>query len=137
MAATIKLVDYFYLQVANKPGEGANVLGALRKAKVNLLVFSGFPEGRQGQLDVVPEDPKAFVKVAEANEWGVVGPKKAFWIHDDDKVGAVSDILETLGEAGVNVTAASAMCAGGGRYGMVLWVNAADVKKAAKALGVA
>jgi len=136
MAATIKLVDYFYLQVANKPGEGAKVLSALKKAKVNLLVFSGFPEGRQGQLDVVPEDPKAFTKVAEQNEWGIVGPKKAFWIHDEDKIGAVGDTLDKLALAGVNVTATTAMCAGAGRYGMILWVNAADVKKASRALGV-
>jgi hypothetical protein len=43
--------------------------------------------------------------------------------------------MTTLGEANVNVTAAAAIGAGSGRYGMILWVAAADYEKAADALG--
>jgi hypothetical protein len=35
------------------------------------------------------------------------------------------------------VTAIDAVCAGGGRYGAILWVAPRDVSKAAKLLGAA
>jgi len=38
-------------------------------------------------------------------------------------------------KAGVNITALDAVAAGGGRYGAILWVKPAEVRKAAKALG--
>jgi hypothetical protein len=50
-------------------------------------------------------------------------------------VGAVADAMEKLAEANVNVTAAAAAGAGSGRYGMIVWVSAADVQRAAEALG--
>ena len=60
MADTVQRVEYFYVQVPNRPGEGARYLTALRDAGLNLLAFSGFPEGRGAQLDFVPADPAAF-----------------------------------------------------------------------------
>jgi hypothetical protein len=65
MANEVKQVDYFYVTVADKPGEGARILTAFRDAGVNLLGFCGFPQGaRKAQLDFVPEDPALFVKAA-------------------------------------------------------------------------
>jgi hypothetical protein len=43
--------------------------------------------------------------------------------------------LQKLGDAGINVTAADAVSAGRGRYGMILWVKPRDYARAAKALG--
>jgi hypothetical protein len=54
MPDEIRRVDYFYIKVPDRPGEGARALGALRDAGVNLLAYSGFPEGRGAQLDFVP-----------------------------------------------------------------------------------
>jgi hypothetical protein len=136
MADTIELVDYFYIEAPDKPGEGARALAHLRERGVNLLVFSGFPRGRRAQLDFVPADAAAFRAAARAAKWKVTGPKKAFLIQGDDRVGAVAEVAERLATAGVNVTAMDALCAGSGRYGAILWVKPADVKKAAKALGV-
>ena len=64
MADTIRVVDYFYVTIPNKPGEGARLLDTLRQARVNLLAFSAFPEGRKTQADFVPEDSAAFRSVA-------------------------------------------------------------------------
>ncbi len=122
MGESIRTVDYFYMESPDQPGEAARVLDQLRKAGVNLLVFSGFPAGRKAQLDFVPERK-------------LNGPKKGFLIQGDDRVGAVADILGRLAAAKVNVTATDAVCAGGGRYGVILWVKPRDVKKAATALG--
>jgi len=54
MADTVRQVDYFYVQVPHRAGEAATALRALKDAGVNLLAFSGFPEGRRAQLDFHP-----------------------------------------------------------------------------------
>lgn len=137
MADEIKRVDYFYIEVSDKPGEGARALATLRDAGVNLLAFSGFPEARKAQLDFVPADAAAFRQAAKKAGWKVTGPKKAFLIAGDDRVGAVAEMLEKLAEAKINVTAVDALCAGGGRYGAILWVEPRDVTRAARVLGAA
>jgi hypothetical protein len=134
MAETVRTADYFYVMVPDKPGEGARVLGELRSAGVNLVAYSGFPSGRGAQLDVVPTDPAAFKAVAKQKKWKVKGPKRAFLIEGDDRVGACADVLGRLAAAKINVTAMDAL-AGGGRYAAILWVKPRDVKKTTSVLG--
>jgi predicted amino acid-binding ACT domain protein len=55
-------------------------------------------------------------------------------VQGSDRVGAVHADLRRLAEAGINVTAADAVTAGKGRYGMILWVKPRDYARAAKAL---
>ena len=136
MAETIRLVDYFYTEAPDKPGEGARALAALKEAGVNLLAFSGFPKGRRSQLDFVPADAAAFKAVAKQQRWKLVGPKKGFLVQGDDRPGAVADLLGTLAGAKINVTATDAICAGADRYGVIFWVKQRDVKRAVKALGI-
>lgn len=135
MADRVRKVQYFYVMAPDKPGEGARALGVLRDAGVNLIAFSGFPEGRRSQLDFVPEDPAAFRAAAKRAKWKVTGPKSAFVVEGEDRPGAVAEILGKLADAAVNVTATDAVCAGAGRFGILLWVKSQDVSRAAKALG--
>ena len=135
MAETVRTLDYFYVTVPNKPGEGARALGVLRDAGVNLIAFSGFPQGRGAQLDFVPDDPATFKAAARKAKWKVTGPKRAFLIDGDDRPGAGAELMGKLAEAKINVTAIDAVCAGGGRYGVILWVAPRDVKRAASLLG--
>ncbi len=135
MADRIRRVSYFYIMAPDKPGEGARALETLRDAGVNLLAFSGFPQGRRSQLDFVPEDPAAFRAAARKARWKVTGPKVAFVVEGEDRPGAAAEILGKLAAAKVNVTATDAVCAGAGRFGVLFWVKPRDVNKAAKALG--
>jgi hypothetical protein len=132
---TIRTVEYFYVMVPDKPGEGARALDALRDAGVNLLAYSGFPAGKRAQLDFVPEDGTAFRQVAKQNKWKVKGPKRAFLIQGDDRRGACAEVLDKLAAAKINVTAMDAVAAGAGRWGAILWVKAGAFKKAAQVLG--
>jgi hypothetical protein len=134
MADNVRLVDYYYIQVPQKTGEGAKVLRTLKDAGVNLLAFSGFPSGRRAQLDFIPADAAAFKTAAKANKWKLVGPKRGFLIQGDDRVGAIADLVGKLADAKINITAIDAICADG-RYGALCWVAPRDVKKAAQALG--
>jgi predicted amino acid-binding ACT domain protein len=136
MSDTVTLVDYYYTTVPDKAGEGARILGLLRDAGVNLLAFSGFPEGRRSQLDFIPVDGPALLGTAKAAKVKLSRPKKVFLVSGDDRIGAIADVCGKLAAAKVNITAVDAVCAGAGRFGAILWVKPRDVKKAAAVLGV-
>lgn len=136
MAETVRKIDYYYVSVSDKPGEASRILCMLQEAGVNLLGFSGFPEGaRKAQLDFLPEDPAAFAKAARKAGLKLSKKKTGFLIQGEDCPGAVAGLLAKLAGAGVNVTSIQAATAGAGLYCGILWVKAADVRKAAKALG--
>ena len=135
MSDTVRKVEYFALEVPNKPGEGARILEALRTSGINLLAFTGFPSGRKAQIDFVPENVDAFKAAAKAAKLKLRPKKFGFLVQGDDRHGAVAGLLKTLADAKINVTAIDAVSAGMGRYGAILWVQPRDVNKAAKALG--
>lgn len=136
MAETVRLLDYFHIDVPNRAGEGAKVTRALKDAGVDLIAFSGFPSGRKAQLDFFPVDPAAFRQVAKANRWKVVGPRRGFLVQGDDRIGAVSDLIEKLAGARIDVIAIDAVAVEG-RYGALCWVDPRSLKKAAAVLGAA
>jgi hypothetical protein len=136
MAETVRKIDYYYVSVSDKPGEASRILSLLQEAGVNLLGFSGFPEGaRKAQLDFLPEDPAAFAKAARKAGLKPSKKKTGFMIQGEDRPGAVAGLLAKLAGAGVNVTSIQAVAAGAGLYCGILWVKTADVRKAAKLLG--
>jgi hypothetical protein len=135
MADTIRRVSYFYTTIPDKPGEGTRLLDVLRRAGVNLLALHAFPSARKAQVDFVPTDAGAFAAAAKGAKIKLSKPKTAFLVDGDDRVGALASLLGRLAAAKINVTAVTGLCAGMGRYGAILWVNARDVNKAAAALG--
>ena len=138
MPDEIKRIDYYYTSVPDKPGEGARILAALHDAGVNLIGVSAFPHGaRRSQLDLIPEDCATFAKAASGAGFKLSPKKSGFLIQGEDRPGAVADIAKRLAEANINITSLQIFCAGSGRYGGMLWVEALDLSKAAKALGTA
>ncbi|MEW6441627.1 MAG: ACT domain-containing protein [bacterium] len=136
MATTIRKKDYFKVGVADKPGEAARLLGALRDKGVNLLALTGFPRGRRrAQIDFVPENTAAFKRALKQAGVDAGEKKTVFLVQGDDKVGAMAEILEKLGKAGINVTTVDAASDGKGRFAALLWVKAEDVSKSSKLLG--
>jgi len=135
MADIIRKVAYFALDVPNKPGEGARILGALADEGVNLLAFSGFPNGRKSQLDIIPEDVNIFKKAAKVAKIRTRPQKIGFLVQGRDRKGAVANLLKKLADNKINVTAIDAVSAGAGRYAAILWVKPTDINKAAKTLG--
>ena len=137
MADKIRRIDYFYFEVSDKPGEGARVLGKLKDAGVVLLSLTGFPiAGGKAQLTVVPEKVDAFIAAAKKAGLTHSAKKECFLVQGEDRVGAAYEILDRLAQASVNVTASNGCSAGGGSYGMILFVKQPDLAAAAKALGV-
>ncbi|HET6466298.1 MAG TPA: ACT domain-containing protein [Nitrospiria bacterium] len=135
MNDVFRKVDYFYIKAANKSGEGAKVLRALRDEGINLLAFSGFPQGQRAQIDFIPEDPAMFEAAAKRIGLKPSKKKSGFLVQGQDRPGAVAEIMGRLADAKINVTAIDAISAGESRYGAILWVKPKDVEKAARALG--
>lgn len=132
---SVRIADYFYIDVPQRAGEGARVLGQLRDAGVNLLALSGFPSGRRAQIDFVPEDSAVLRAAARKAGLKVTGPKKVFLIQGEDRMGVMAELLGRLADAKISVISSQAICAGSGRFGGLLWVAPRDVRRAAKALG--
>lgn len=135
MADRVRKVNYCYVTVSNRAGQGAKLLGQLEEAGVNLLAYSGFPvKGGKAQLDFAAENLAPLRRVARKQGWKLSKTKKGFFVSGEDKVGAVHRYVRRLADERINVVAADAICAGKGRYGMILWVKPKDYSRAAKAL---
>lgn len=135
MPDIVRRVDYFAVSVSNKPGEAARILAALEQEGVNLVGFSGFPEGRKAQLDFIPADAAAFKAAAKKAGLDIGAKKTGFIVEGEDRPGAVAALARKLAEAGINITAMQAVRAGENQYGGLFWVKPEDVRKTAKVLG--
>lgn len=137
MGDRVRRVDYYYTSVPDTPGEAYRVLGILKEAGINLLAFSAFPaEPSRSQVDFIPEESAPFLSACRKSGISLSDRKEAFLIDGAERPGAVSESLLLLADAGVNVTAVDAVCAGAGRYGALLWVKPAAMEAAARALGL-
>ncbi len=135
MADRVRKINYCYIKVPNRAGHGDKALRQLREGGVNLLAYSGFPVGGgKAQLDFVPEDMAAFRRVARKNHWRVSKVKKGFLITGNDQLGAAQRHISKLADAKISITAADAVAAGKGRYGMILWVRPTRYNRAARVL---
>lgn len=133
--ASVRKADYYTMKVSQRPGAGAQLLAAMKAARVNLLAFTGFPTGGGAQVDFIPENSARFRQAAKKAGLTVSKRKTVFVVRGDDKVGALTGVLGRLAKAKINIVSLSAVTAGKRRYGMVLWVKKADVGRAARALG--
>jgi hypothetical protein len=135
MADTVRRVQYFSIDVPDKPGEAFGVLQALVSAGINLLACSGHTVGRTARIDVVPDDTRAFHAAAARAGLAFTAAKSGLLIQGDERPGALAQNLQRLANAGINVTGIDAMGAGAGRWGAIVWVNPGDASRAASALG--
>ncbi len=130
----IRKVAYFSMQVPNRPGVCVEMMKSIARDRLNLLAFTGFPSAGRAQVDFVPADAAQFA--SKAKKMGVrLGPRKtAFLIQGDDRVGALTRVLDTLAKARINVTAMDAVTAGKKRYGAIFWVKPKDVGRVSRLL---
>lgn len=128
-------LEYYSLDLSNKPGKGAQILKAFQEAGVNFTGIWGYPVGkRKARIDLVAEDAAVLKKVAKQLKIELGKKQTAFHITGEDHPGAVAEVLAKLAAKGINVRAVQALCAGNDRFGAMVQVDQDDVKKASKAL---
>ena len=135
MISSVKNVEFFSIVVADKPGEARKLLEFLSEKSVNLLALTAFPLGDgMSRIDFFPDDPAALKQAAQDAKVALAGPRKAFLLQGEDKIGALYDVHLKLSNAGINVHACIGVGAGTGRFGYVIWVADADYEEASKVL---
>ena len=135
MADRVRKINYCYVKVPNRAGQGARVLEEVKNAGINLWAYSGFPtKGGGAQLDMATDNVTALRRVAKKNGWRLSKAKKGFLVTGRDDIGAVYRTIRKLADNKINITAADGVCAGKGRYGMILWVKPKDYGRASRTL---
>ena len=134
MPDTVRRVHYFTTTVPDRPGQTFKVLAALVSGGVNLLACSGTTRGRRAQIDVVPDNTRSFAAAARKAGLLFSEKKSGFLVQGEDRPGALAENLKTLAEAGINVVAVDGLTAGHGRWGAIIWVGDADVRRAGRLL---
>lgn len=135
MPASIREVDFFAVDVPNRPGEACRFLSALAEAGVSLIAFAANPLREQTErLLVFPESDELLAQVAEKAGYGIEGPRTAVLVQGENHIGALVDIHRRLGDAGINVQAATGVTDGRGGFGYIVYLQPEDLKPARAAL---
>lgn len=135
MAYRVHKVNYCKMTVPSRVGQAEAVLSAVKEAGINMHAFSGFPtKVGKSQIDFISDDSAAIRRLAKKSNWRLSNTKKAFLVQGNDEIGAIHKIFMKLADEKINVTAADAVAAGVGRYGMILWVKPKVYNRAARVL---
>ncbi|MFH1263330.1 MAG: hypothetical protein V1495_07820 [Pseudomonadota bacterium] len=132
-ATTSKNIKTFMIDLTNKPGEIARVLGQFRETKTNLIGTWLWSEAMTSHAIIVGDNPEKTENIFKQAGSRYVA-RDACWVDTTDQPGAVHDILKKVAEAGVNI---ESMMAGatGGRCFTVVWAHPGQHEKLCKALG--
>jgi hypothetical protein len=137
MEDEVRIVDCYYATVRDRPGEGGRLLEHISERGISLTAFTAIPTGTDETLLCLVTDRDDELQAAASDGGALLtGPKKAFLIQGEDRIGTLHGYHQTLANAGVNVYSSSGVCDGRGRFGFILWVEPADFDKAFDAFGI-
>jgi len=132
--AKAQRVKFLKTNLSDQPGVLLKVMQELKDKKVSLKSLWGFSkQGADAELYVIAKDTDKI-----KNLWTTAGKTveegTTFFSKGTDKTGALLKDLQALADANVNIHGIHAIAVGG-KYGSLLRIGAADVEKAAQALG--
>ncbi len=136
MADSISVVETFHAEVGDSTGEGTRLLQHVSERGVNLNVFaaSACGEGRT-LLSFCTDRKERLQEAARDADIKLEGPRQAYLIIGEDRVGALHQHHLTLAMAGVRIESSCCVSDDKGRFGFVVWVDPRDQAKATGAFG--
>jgi hypothetical protein len=127
--AEIKQISLF---VENRPGRMAKVAKTLSDASVNIRALTVAEAGDFGVIRMVVDDPEKGHKVLKENAF-TVSMTDVLAVEMKDTPGGLYEILNTLGESGINVDYAYAFVTAKAQKAMLI-LRVDDIAKARKVL---
>ena len=131
--AQAQRVKFLKTGLKDQPGALLKVLQELHSKKITLKSLWGFSKsGGESEIFVIAKDTDKIKALWSASGMSVV-EGTAFFFKGTDKAGALLKSLQVLADAQVNMKDIIAIAVSG-KYGSQVWVDPADVEKAAQAL---
>ena len=127
--AEIKQISLF---VENRPGRMAKVAKTLSDARVNIRALTVAEAGDFGVIRMVVDDPEKGHKVLKENAF-TVSMTDVLAVEMKDTPGGLYEIVNALGESGVNVDYAYAFVTAKAEKAMLI-LRVDDIAKARKVL---
>ena len=133
--AQVQRITFLKTSLKDQPGTLSGIMQNLKSKNIGLKGLWGYgKEDGTAELFIIPKDAAA-VKSLWTAAGLTVEEGTVFFLTGSDKTGVLLKKLAVLTTANVNIKAMNALAVEG-KYGSVIWVDAADVDKAAKALEV-
>ncbi|MBI4902665.1 MAG: hypothetical protein HY820_03470 [Acidobacteria bacterium] len=138
MPDEISLVEYYVAVIPHKAGEGARILTAFKEAGMNLEGFLGYWKTTwDAEIVLILDEGTKGVSAAGKKAGLQLGEKrKGIMVKGKDRPGVIAELMCRLADAGINVNALHALSAGSGRFGALIAVSQADLRKTTRTLGM-
>ncbi|MCB0330962.1 MAG: hypothetical protein KDD70_14930 [Bdellovibrionales bacterium] len=131
----VSTVTYFTIFLNDKAGQLATISATLLENEVSLHGIWGFGTSLgNAQVQVIPVDPSQFKNVARNKQWSIK-EGTCFYLHGQDKTGALVDVLNKIAEHDIFIVALDALAVDG-QFGCYLWGSDEDHVELSQVLGL-
>lgn len=132
MALATSRATEFVVELINRPGELGKLAQVLGKEEVNILGIGAVGHDGVGIAHIVTDDPEATETTLQASGY-TMDIRQALLVDVPNQPGALGQVANTLGAAGVNIEA-SYVIAGGTDDQVRLALSCQDAKAGQAAL---
>ena len=131
----VKRIKSYVVDAEHRPGVLAKFMKGMREGGVDLMGLWAFATiGDNAKIHAIPWDEIKFLntckKMGEKPR-----PRATFYVHGENRVGALCDTLDKIAAANINFRAMDAISIGN-QFRAYLWGDRTNTDEIAKTLGV-
>jgi hypothetical protein len=135
MSLKIEQIEYYNIEVNDHVADGSKILSIIAAADVSFHAFKAISLAPGlTRFSLFPKDSGKMTDAAEKAGLTMDGPHDGLLIKGDEKTGALADIYLKLSQANIQVLESSGIADINNGYGVLLYLNKEDCKKALAAL---
>ena len=135
MSLKIEQIEYYNIEVKDHVADGSKLLSIIAGADVSFHAFKAISlEPGLTRFSLFPKDAEKMTAVVEKAGFKIDGPNYGLLIKGDEKTGALADIYLRLSQANIQVIESSGIADINNGYGVLLYLNNDDCRKALAAL---